>query len=114
VTLAADGTVDCATVSLVDIIPSRSGVIQTVDHVSLVNVRKTFFFEDLNVKIFGAFQLGFEIGLASLSNVNVSDAVARRSVNVIFVRRRVVNVDNIVVAVVARKHLALVTPQTTF
>jgi len=55
VALAADGTVDGATVSLVDVVASCAGVIQAVDHVSLIDVRKTLFLQNLDVQVVRAF-----------------------------------------------------------
>jgi hypothetical protein len=75
VTLTAHGAAGGASMPLIDVIPSSSGMIQPVNHILLVDIRKIFLLQDLNVQVFSPFQLGLQIGLTTLTHVDIGHSI---------------------------------------
>ena len=73
--LATHWTVLSAPVTIINIVPSSAGVVQTMDHVSLVDVRKVLLLQDLNVQVLGSLQLRLQVSLAALPHVDVGHSV---------------------------------------
>ena len=73
--LTAHGAIDGASVSLIHIVPCCPRVVKTMDHISLVNVRKVFLLKYLNVKVLSPLELSFKVSLSSLSHMNIGNSV---------------------------------------
>lgn len=73
--LAPHGAGCGALVGFVDVITAGPGVVQPVDHISLVYVRQNFFRQNLNVQVVSSFQSGFQIGFSAFADVDVGHPI---------------------------------------